>query len=150
MPELSPNDELNPIKCNINVQFYTEFVKIMKKQHAKLELKKNGKTIAMVLKYEVIWQNVLVHRQGYNAIHRRSDINLVDLAKTNDEKDTVDVERQQLFDMILDYLDINSLYFLYTVNKKSKELVNQRRCNPLKTRNLFSPTNKNKINKYRL
>lgn len=122
VPELVPNDEYNPIKCSINVQFYAEFIEIMKNRHAKLELKENGKTIAMVSKYEVIWRNMLVHWWGYDAIHSRSDINLLDLAKTN-ENDAMNAERQQPFDMILDYLDINSLHSLYNTNQSSKQLV---------------------------
>lgn len=118
VPELMPNDEYYPIKCNINVEFYTEFVEIMKNRHAKLELKENGKTIALVSKYEVIWRNMLVHWWGYDAIHSRSDINLLDLAKA----DAAD-SKQSPFDMILDYLDINSLYSLYNVNNKSNQLV---------------------------
>lgn len=122
VPELVPNDEYNPIECNINVQFYTEFIEIMKNRHAKLELKENGKTIAIVSKYEVIWRNMLVHWWGYDCIHSQSDINLLDLAKTN-ENDAVGTESKQPFDVILDYLDLSSLYSLYNVNEKAKQLV---------------------------
>lgn len=116
------NDEYHPTKCNINVEFYNAFVEIMKNQHAKLELKENGKTIAMVTKYEVIWRNMLVHWWGYDAIHSRSNINLLDLAKT-DQVNGTDANSKQPFEMILDYLDINSLYSLQNVNNKLRQFV---------------------------
>lgn len=120
-PDLMPIEEYNSSKCNINVEFYAEFFAIMKNKDAKLELKENGKTIALVSKHEVIWRNMLVHWWGYDAIHSRADINLLDLAKTNEPNKTTGLK--QPFDMILDYLDINSLYSLYNASNRARHLV---------------------------
>lgn len=120
--DLVANHEYHLNKCSINVQFYTEFIELMQNKDAKLELKENGKTISVVSRHEVIWRNMLVHWWGYDAVYRCTDINLLDLAKAN-EPHATDLDRKPVFDMILDYLDVNSLYSLYHVNNRAQTLI---------------------------
>lgn len=118
--ELDYVDE-NPTKYNINLQFFEKFIEIIKIRQAQLELKENGKTMATVSKHEILWRDMLVHWRGYDSVYNRSGINLMDLARK--DENCVDESRKQTLEFILDYLDLSSLYSFYNVNKRCKQLI---------------------------
>lgn len=112
--------EQNPIERNMNLQFYEEFVKITRNRPVMLEMRENCRLIANVSRHEVIWRDMLVHWRGYDASENRSTLKLLDLANTSDDKSA---ENTQLFDHILEYLDLSSLYALYNTCKQSRQTV---------------------------
>lgn len=118
--EHMPDTEDNPIKRNINVRFHNEFVDITRNRFAKLELKENSKTISIVSNYKILWRNMLIHWKCYDAVYNRSGKQLLDLANS---EIIPPAKQKQPFDIILGYLDLNSLYSLYNTCKRSRELV---------------------------
>lgn len=113
-------DEFAPF---VNTQFYNEFLDIVdNRRNVRIEFQEYGETICYVTKTEIVWRKKLMHWIGFDPIHSRSDVQLLDLADTSLAKSQID-QQQNPFDSILEYLDLGSLYAFYRTNKKCKQMI---------------------------
>lgn len=113
-------DEFAPF---VNTQFYNEFLEIVENRPVvRIVFQEYGETICYVTNTEIFWRKKLMHWIGYDPIHSRSDVQLLDLATPLPAKSQFD-QQQDPFDLILEYLDLGSLYAFYRTNKKCKEMI---------------------------
>lgn len=105
----------------VNTQFFNEFCEITENRDAKLQFKEDGHSIGLITKDEVVWRNMRIYFTGFDPIHNRSNVNLLDLSDTQMMSNT-DL-RRSAFDLILEYLDLSSLHSLSNTCKRSQQLV---------------------------
>lgn len=118
---LRPEDEeTTEIFHNLNTRFHNEFVKSTENRHAELQIKGYGETIGFITKKEIIWRNMLVHWTGYGPIYSQSDVNLLDLAKG-----ASNMQQRKPFELILNYLDLSTLFALHQTSKKCGQLIRE-------------------------
>ncbi|XP_055325875.1 uncharacterized protein LOC129579733 [Sitodiplosis mosellana] len=103
-----------------NSHFHEEFIKAIKNQHITLELTENDEFIGIITKEQIIWRNKLLHWVGYDPIHSRSDLRLLDLA-TIPEGSTG--KHKQPLNLIFNYLDLDGLYSFSMASRECKQLV---------------------------
>lgn len=85
-------------------------------------MKFQDEIIGTITKNEIIWRNKLLHWVGCNSNRSLSNIHLLDLAKTVTSSNSGE-QRNSPFDLVLDYLDLNSLQSLSKTNRKCSLLV---------------------------
>lgn len=111
-----------------NFHFHREFMKAIPIPEIKLELKENDEVIGLVTKDEIVYRNKLLHWVGYDPTYSRSDLQLLDLATV--PKGSTGLHKQPL-NLILNYLDLDSLYSFSKTSKDITQLVHkytQQRC----------------------
>lgn len=111
-----------------NVNFHDKFIAAMPHPNFTLEFHENGEVIGMVTKEEIIWRNKLLHWIGYDPIHSRSTLQLLDLATISKESTG---KHKQPLNLVFNYLDVDSLYAFGMTSKSSLQLVHkyvQQRC----------------------
>lgn len=101
----------------VNGQFYAAFLDIVGQRPVRIEFNEYGRAVCYVTNTEIVWRNMRTHWIGYDAVQSRSNVQLLDLATAQTDR------KRSPFDLILDHLDLSSLYSLYRVNKKSKQLI---------------------------
>lgn len=121
-----PDDhQMNVFHHHLNANFHGKFLNAKRKGNVKIEYLDRGRTIGCVTKKEIIWRNKLVHWIGYDPIYSKSKVNLLDLADqmaNNQGLDSLHKHRSP-FNLILDYLDLNSLNALQECSSRSKQIV---------------------------
>ncbi|XP_055313382.1 uncharacterized protein LOC129574871 [Sitodiplosis mosellana] len=105
---------------NKNVHFHGEFIEAIPNSDFRLEFKEYGEVIGVITKEEIIWRNKLLHWVGYDPIHSRSNLRLLDLI-TIPEGSTG--KHKQPLNLIFNYLDLDSLYSFSMASKECKQLV---------------------------
>lgn len=97
-----------------------EFITKLPNSQIKFEFIDDGEVIGFVTKEETIWRNKILYWSGYDPIHNRSNLKLLDLASVPEGSH---VKHKQPLNLILNYLDLSSLYSFAMVNKETKQLV---------------------------
>lgn len=138
--EKSPYLEKLTISCNFSgfdfeflstVQCFPDFKNCMQTQcnNVVIEIKCCEKMIGRITKNEVIWRNKLTHWVGYDPSQNKSNIHLLNLAINQSTQNAYSFKNQKginnppPFELILDYLDLNSLESLSKTNQKISQLI---------------------------
>lgn len=90
-------------------------------QHVKIEFEENGQVIGRITESTVVWRNKLLHWTGWAPFYNLSNINLLDLKHSKDANSG----QQQMhpFEMILDYLDLESLHSLAATSRQCMQQI---------------------------
>lgn len=107
----------------VNLEFFDEIRKTMRKPNGKIEFKSGQQVIGFVTKQQIVWRNKLLYWIGYDPSQSTSNVNLLDLSKPLDASGGCQADKRNPFDHILEYLDLGSLYSMSTVNKQCKKLI---------------------------
>lgn len=99
-------------------EFYEEFIGSIQNPNVKMEIKSKNEIVGRITKDEVVWRNKLVRWTGCD--ENSSSTNLLDLANKPSSTGT---EQPSPFDLILGYLDLNSLCSLSNTSEKCSQLV---------------------------
>lgn len=135
--ELLPKcQSLKKIIINLNIstacveafgtaRFFSHFVRCIQMRNISLKLRyqcySTIEDIGKVTRNEVIWRNKLVHWMGYDPSLNSSNVHFMDLAN---QSTASNAEQSRIpFNLILSYLDLNSLQSLSHVNQKCSQLV---------------------------
>lgn len=117
-----PNVSLNDI--DINADFHEEFLDIVRNRPKDVKIRIRGRGDNMkttITKSEIVCRNQLIHWIGWYSEQKQSDLNLLDLNKLQVSMDFK--PKHQPLEMIVDKLDINSLYALYQTSLECRHLV---------------------------
>lgn len=106
---------------HINAHFHQAFLNVKRNANVEIEFSENGRTIGHVSEKEIIWRNKMVHWIGYNSIYDDRKLNLLELSEHNTANGVQ--EARNPFDLMIEYLDLNSLYALHECSTKCKRLI---------------------------
>lgn len=101
-------------------RFYTQFMDTVQSRNIHLTVKFRDQIIGRISRHEVTWRNKLMRWTGCN--ENSSNFNLLDLVKEPTNA-AAKAEQSNLFDLVIGYLDLNSLYSLSKANDKCAQLV---------------------------
>ena len=116
----SPNNQ-ECIEIFGTVDFFNRFIGCMQMRNVKLEVIQKENIVGMITRNQVTWRNKLMHWVGYDPSRNLTNIHFMDLA----DQSTVNTAEQlsRPFNLVLEYLDLNSLQSLSRTNRKCSQLV---------------------------
>lgn len=106
----------------VNVQFFYKFREAIQHRDVRIEFVENAQTVGFMTKEEIIWRNKLTYWIGWDPIYNLSNLNLLNLIEqqSNDEHAK---QKPNPFNLILDHMDLGSVYALAETSKQSRQLV---------------------------
>lgn len=110
---------------HINAHFHREFLNAKRKANVEIVLTEDGRIIGHVTEKAIVWRNKMVHWTGYDPIYSVRKLNFFDLVDQNTENNAISnkFEPRNPFELILSYLDLNSLYALQACSSRGKRLI---------------------------
>lgn len=109
----------------VNVQFFYKFREIVQNRSVCIEFEEDSQIIGFITKNEIIWRNNLKYWIGWDPKYNLTNLHLFDLAKQpllNVETAIGNAEtakqKTNLFHLILDQLDLGSIYAIAKTNKQ--------------------------------
>lgn len=109
----------------VNVQFFYKFRETIQDRNVRIEFEEDLKQTGFITKDEIVWRNKLKYWIGWDPIYNLTDLKLFDLAKKQQNQSTTEVDLQQsnLLNLILDYLDLGSIYAVAETGKQGRHLI---------------------------
>lgn len=122
-----PDDGATDFIQHFNANFHGKFLNAKRKVNVEIEFREYGCTVGRVTEDEILWRNKRVHWIGYNPMYSQSKLNLLDLADqvANDNAAPKKSPQKYPFNLILEHLDLTSLYALYKCNERSKRIIDE-------------------------
>lgn len=118
------------INCDIETfstsKFFDDFKDCIQMRNVAIEIRLSDQIIGTITRHEIVWRNKLVQWVGYNTSRNSSQTNLIDLANKTIKHTITDGKKHNNispFDIILSFLDLNSLQSLCKTNRKCSQLV---------------------------
>lgn len=108
-----------------NVQFFYKFREIIQNRNVRIEFQEDLQTIGFMTKDEIIWRNKLKYWIGWDPSYNLTNLKLFDLAKQQQQPAMAEGDKQQsnLLNLILNHLDLGSIYALAETGKQGRQLV---------------------------
>lgn len=125
----------------INVQFFYKFREIIQNRNVRIEFQEDSQPIGYITKDEIIWQNRLKYWIGWDPSYNLTNLKLFDLAKQQPSMPEDDKQHPNLLNMILDNLDLGSIYALAETGKQGRRLVGRYMQQHSKQQASFTITN---------
>lgn len=105
-------------KLYANLYFFNKFREnVCQNRNVRIEFQENRRIIGYITGTEIVWRKKLMHWIGWNSSHNSSNVNLLNLTARHADASKCP------FDLILDYLDLNSLTSLSRTCKECEQSV---------------------------
>lgn len=127
----------------VNVEFFYKFRDTIQSRNVRIEFEEDSKSIGFMTKDEIMWRNKLKYWIGWDPSYNLTNLKLYDLAKQQQKASMAEDGRPKsnLFNLLLDYLDLGSIYALAATGKQGKQLIGRYMELHSKQRAAFTITN---------
>lgn len=123
---INTSNEHACVEAFSTARFFSHFIHCIQKRNVNIEVKHRLyfgsiiKDIGIITRNKVIWRNKLVHWMGYGLSQNSSNVQFMDLAIESTAPNAK--QPRNPFNLILTYLDLNSLQSMSNTNRKCSQL----------------------------